>query len=59
MLLRLFSRPMDDSEMNGLKKILLDYYDALLQKELTDVIAAKGITRADFEALLTQDKRSK
>ena len=59
MLLRLFSRPMDDAEMNGLKNILLDYYDTLLQKELSEVIAAKGITRTDFETLLAQDKRTR
>jgi hypothetical protein len=59
MLLRLFSRPMTKSDMEAIRKILLEYYETLLQQEVEGVIQEKGITREDFDRLLNEDKRSK
>ncbi len=56
MLLRLFSRPMSESDTEAIRKMLLDYYDTLLQQEVDSVIEKKGIKREDFERLLNQDK---
>ncbi len=59
MLLRLFSRPMSVEEMANIRKLLLDYYEQQLQKELDTVILQKGIKRSDFEELLQKDQRSR
>lgn len=59
MLLRLFSRPMSQRDTEAIRKMLLDYYDALLQQEVDKVIEEKGIQREDFERLLNQDQRTK
>mgnify|MGYP000929414421 FL=1 len=56
MLLRLFSRPMSESDTEAIRKMLLDYYDTLLQQEVDSVIEKKGIKREDFERLLNQGK---
>lgn len=58
MLLRLFSRPMSESDTEAIRKMLLDYYDTLLQQEVDSVIEKKGIKREDFERLLNQGKRT-
>ncbi len=59
MLLRLFSRPMTKSDTEAIRKMLLDYYETLLQQEVDKVIEGKGITRKDFDRLLNEDKRSR
>jgi len=59
MLLRLFSRPMSKSDTEAIRKMLLDYYDSLLQQEVDKVIEEKGIQREDYERLLNQDQRNK
>lgn len=59
MLLRLFSRPMTTSDTEAIRKMLLEYYETLLQKEVDKVMEEKSITREDFDRLLNEDKRSK
>jgi hypothetical protein len=51
MLLRLFSRPMSNEQLEDIRELLLTYYDTLLQKEVARVIEQKGIKRADFDRL--------
>lgn len=58
MLLRLFSRPMTEEDVKNIRAMLLEYYDSMLQKEVTTVIDEKGIKREDFEQLLRKDQRS-
>ncbi len=59
MLLRLFSRPMPDYDVEAIREMLLTYYEAALQKEVERVIDQKGITRADFDLVLNQQERTK
>lgn len=59
MLLRLFSHPMSKSDTEAIRKMLLNYYETLLQQEVDKVIEEKGIQREDFERLLNQDCRTK
>lgn len=59
MLLRLFSRPVDPKDLEAIRKMLLDYYETLLQKEVNRAIEEKGITRADFDKVLSQQQRTK
>jgi hypothetical protein len=54
MLLRLFSRPMPDYDVEAIRELLLTHYETALQKELDRVIEQKGITRNDFDAILNQ-----
>lgn len=54
MLLRLFSRPMPSQDVEAIREMLLDYYEKALQEEVERVIEKKGITRADFEAVLNK-----
>lgn len=58
MLLRLFSRPMSGQDLMDIKKMLLDYYDMLLQRELDVVMTEKQITREDFDRVLQEDQRT-
>jgi hypothetical protein len=51
-LLRLFNRPMSEEETLTLKKVMVDHYSGLLEKELTKVIAEKGYTQKDFDEML-------
>jgi hypothetical protein len=51
-LLRLFNRPMSEEETLALKKVMVDHYSGLLEKELTKVIAEKGYTQKDFDEML-------
>jgi hypothetical protein len=51
-LLRLFSRPMSESETLELKKIMVNYYDDQLSEELTKIIAEKRYTQKDFDDML-------
>ena len=59
MLLRLFSRPMSAEDMEAVRKLLMDYYDNLLQKEVDEVIEKKGIKREDFDKVLNKQQRTK
>jgi hypothetical protein len=59
MLLRLFSRPMPDYDVEAIRELLLTYYETALQKELNRVIEQKGITRTDFDNILNQQQRTK
>lgn len=59
MLLQLFSRPMAEQEVQAIRKMLLEYYEHLLQAEIDVVIAEKQIKRADFDQVLNRDQRTK
>jgi hypothetical protein len=52
MLLRLFSRPMPDYDVEAIRELLLTYYETALHKELERVIEQKGIKRADVDRIL-------
>lgn len=58
MLLRLFSRPMSQSDTEAIRKMLLAYYETQLQQELDRAIEEKNIRRSDFERVLNQDRRT-
>jgi len=51
-LLRLFDRPMSEDETKELKRLLVNHYSALLEEEVTKVIAEKGYTQNDFDNML-------
>jgi hypothetical protein len=51
MLLRLFSRPMSEHDLEAIREMLLTYYETALHKEVERVIEEKGIKRADFDRL--------
>ncbi len=55
-LLRLFNRPMSETETLELKKILVDHYSGQLEDELSKVVAEKGYTQADFDNMLKDEK---
>jgi hypothetical protein len=59
MLLRLFSRPMPEHDLEAIREMLLSYYETALQKEVERVIQEKNITRADFDRVLNQQQRTK
>jgi hypothetical protein len=59
MLLRLFSRPMPEYDVEAIRELLLSYYETALQKELNRVIEQKDITRTDFDNILNQQQRTK
>jgi hypothetical protein len=59
LLLKMFSNPMSEEHFNGLRQVLVEYYEGLLHKELERVIDSKNITRSDFDALYHQDQRTK
>jgi len=59
MLLKLFSRPMKPAELEAIRNMLLDFYDDLLQKEVNQAITKKGITRTDFDRILSNSQRTK
>ena len=54
-LLRLFNRPMSESETLTLKKLLVDHYSALLEQEVTKVVAEKAYTQKDFDDMLNSE----
>jgi hypothetical protein len=54
MLLRLFSRPMPEYDVEAIREMLLTYYETALHKEVARVIEEKGIKRADFDRILNQ-----
>ncbi|MEO6850769.1 MAG: hypothetical protein ABI166_09060 [Mucilaginibacter sp.] len=51
-LLRLFNRPMSENETLELKSILVSHYSGQLEDELIKVVAKKGYTQKDFDAML-------
>ena len=59
MLLRLFSRPMTAESTEAIRKLLMDYYDKMLQEEVEKAIVEKGITDADYEALKNKSYRNR
>ena len=59
MLLRLFSRPMPEHDLEAIREMLLTYYETALQKEVERVIEQKNITRTDFDRVLNQQQRTK
>ena len=58
MLLRLFSRPIPQHDVEAIREMLLSYYETALQKEVERVIQEKNITRADFDRVLNQQQRT-
>ena len=59
MLLRLFSRPMQAKDLEAIREMLLNYYEVALHEEVERVIEKKGMTRADFDAVLNKQQRTK
>jgi hypothetical protein len=51
-LLRLFDRPMSESEVTTLKKVLVKHYSDLLETEVAKVINDKSYTQKDFDDML-------
>ena len=51
-LLRLFNRPMSENETITLKKLMVDHYSTLLEKEITNVVIEKAYTQKDFDDML-------
>jgi hypothetical protein len=59
MLLRLFSRPMPNNDLEAIREMLLTYYETALHQEVARVIKEKDIKRADFDAVLKKQQRTK
>jgi hypothetical protein len=59
MLLRLFSRPMPNNDLEAIREMLLAYYETALHKEVERVIKEKDIKRVDFDAVLNKQQRTK
>jgi hypothetical protein len=59
MLLRLFSRPMPNNDLEAIRELLLTYYETALHKEVERVIIEKNITRTDFDAVLNKQQPTK
>ena len=57
-LLRMFSRPMTIEQTMNLKRLIVNYLSNELDKEIEKVVAEKGITDADYEALKHQHQRT-
>ena len=58
MLLKLFNRDMTEQETKEINDMLLHYLDAKMQMHLDTDIANKGITQADFDAILNKSQRT-
>ena len=58
MLLKMFSREMNEQEINEVKTLLLHYLDMKLQKQLEIDIKNKNITQADFDRILNESQRT-
>lgn len=59
MLLRLFSRKMDENETNEIRELLINYLNQKLQAELDNVISEKGYTQKDFDKVLNNSQRTR
>lgn len=57
MLLRLFSRPMPEYDLEAIREMLLSYYETTLHNEVERIIKEKDITRADFDVVLNKQQR--
>ena len=55
-LLRLFNRPMSETETATLKKVMVEHYSGLLEEEVTKVVTQKGYTQADLDKMLNSDQ---
>ena len=42
---------MTEEQTKSLKKVILDYYNQMLQEEVEKIIEEKNITREDFDKL--------
>ncbi len=51
-ILRLFSQDLEEKQTLEIRKMLLDYFDLQLQKELEVVIEEKGYTTEDYYQML-------
>lgn len=58
MLLRLFSRPVADDDLQAIREMLLSYYNTALQNELDRVIEEKKLTRTHFDDVLNRQQRT-
>lgn len=54
-LLRLFNRPMPDNEVLELKRLLVNHFSGVLDKEVTEVVKTKDYTQKDFDNILNAD----
>ncbi len=54
-LLRLFNRPMTESETKELKQVLLSYYHEQLDGEVSKIIEEKNYSQNDFDQMLNAD----
>ncbi|KQR72361.1 hypothetical protein [Pedobacter sp. Leaf176] len=54
-LLRLFDRPMSETEVLELKRLLVNHFSGFLDKEVTEVVKNKGYTQEDFDNILNAD----
>lgn len=57
-LLRMFSRPMTEEQTLKIKRVIVNYLSAELDAEVEKVVAEKGITEKDFDALRKQHQRT-
>ena len=57
-LLRMFSRPMTIEQTMNLKRSIVNYLSNELEKEIEKVVAERGITDTDYEALKHQHQRT-
>ena len=53
-LLRLFNRPMTESETQTLKKLLVSHYSNLLEDEVAKVVLEKYYSQKDFDNMLNE-----
>ncbi len=51
-LLRLFSQNISDNQTLEIRKLMMDYFDVQLKKELEIVVEQKGYTTEDFHQML-------
>lgn len=59
MLLKLFSREMSEESLKQLKRLLVDFYDEMVQAEIEKLQASKNLTQADLDRLQeTHPKRT-
>jgi hypothetical protein len=58
-LLRLFDRQVDEQESVELQRAIMRFYREKLDKQVEMDIQKKGITRKDFDDLLSNSQRTK
>jgi hypothetical protein len=54
-LLRLFQQGMNEEEEFQVRKMLVDYFDQRLQKELSEVLDKKNYSTQDYHRMLSDD----